>query len=135
MNSGSGTKFWIDENLSPRIGRCLRILGFSSERCSGHTPDDQILLVIGASDDSRPVWITGDLSARYEFREEIRQSGASVAWVRANHFDATTQFFIVFSFVHQLNDTLASSDQPLYFNVHLITENGLVSVRIDPTAL
>lgn len=135
MIPGAGTKYWIDENLSPRIGRCLRILGFSSERCSGHTPDDQILLVIGASDESRPVWITGDLSARHKFREEIRRSGASVAWVRANHLDAITQFFMVFSFIHQLNDTLASSDEPLYFNVHLIAENGLASVRIDSTAL
>ena len=124
--------YYIDENLSARIPRCLRQIGYDAQRVKSGEPDDSILAGLPAD---RSVFVTGDRATKTEFAEQIAQAGVSVAWVWANHADPATQYFAVFTFVYRLNSTLRDATGPLYFNVGLSTRSGLPDVRISQTEL
>lgn len=132
MSEQASVRYYVDENLSAQIPKCLRHNGFPAERVRRNTPDDSILAQISGQ---RAVLVTGDQAIQTQFADEVRLSGVSVVWIWANHSDPATQFYAVFTSVFRLNPVLRSTDQPLYYHVHLGTENGLASVRIDSTAL
>lgn len=124
--------YYIDENLSAWIPRCLRHIGYSAARVKSGEPDDLILEEVSRV---QGVLITGDRATKTEFTEQIKQAGVSVAWVWANHADPATQYFAVFTFVYRLNSTLRDATGPLYFDVGLSSRAGFPDVRITPTGL
>ena len=128
MSERSSVRYYIDENLSSQIPKCLRHIGYSASRVPRNEPDDLILDQISGE---RTVFVTGDRAMQSDFDVEIRRSGASVAWVWCNHSDPATQYFAVFTFITQLHSEIAKADVALYYDVRLATSGGLIAVRID----
>lgn len=129
MIERSSVRYYIDENLSSQIPRCLRHIGYSARRVPRNEPDD---LILDQMSGERTVFVTGDRAMQSDFDAEIRRSGASVAWVWCNHSDPATQYFAVLTFVTQLHAVIASADIALYYDVRIGTSGGLSAVRIDP---
>lgn len=128
MSERSSVRYYIDENLSSQIPKCLRRIGYSARRVPRNEPDDLILDRISGE---RTVFVTGDRAMQSDFDVEIRRSGASVAWVWCNHSDPATQYFAVFTFITQLHSEIAKADVALYYDVRIGTSGGLIAVRID----
>lgn len=128
MSNRDSVSYYIDENLSAQIPKCLRHIGYSAKRVPRNEPDDLILDQISSG---RSVFVTGDRAMQSDFDADIRRSGASVAWVWCNHSDPATQYFAVFTFVTQLHAVIASADVALYYDVRIGTSGGLSAVRIE----
>lgn len=129
MSDRASVRYYIDENLSSQIPKCLRHFGYSANRVPPNRPDDLILDQISGE---RTVLVTGDRAMQSDFDVEIRRSGVSVAWVWCNHSDPAMQFFAVFTFVTQLHAEIANADATLYYDVRIGTAGGLSAVQIKP---
>lgn len=129
MSDRASVRYYIDENLSSQIPKCLRHMGYSARAVPRNRPDDEILEQISGE---RTVLVTGDRAMQSDFDVEIRRSGASVAWVWCNHSDPATQYFAVFTFVTQLHAVIAATDAALYYEVRIGTAGGLSAVQIKP---
>lgn len=121
---GRQLRYVIDANLTSKIMLCLRVLGIPTSRHQKDQPDGQVLAEINAQPNVHAVWVTGDHQARTEHSQAILDSGASIAWLRANHARQLKQVVIALWFVLAARDELAESDEPLYFEVVTSAEGG-----------
>lgn len=132
MSINNEVRYWIDENLSSQVSKCLNHNDFKARRVPRSRYDDAIIEDIAGDN---VVLITGDHALRDDYVSEIVQSGISVAWVYANHANRRTQFYMINTFVYQMHHTFQRATEPAYWVVRLGISNGISVVRIQQTTL
>lgn len=125
----------IDENLSPAIANLLTTSKFRAEVVQLSRPDGELLERIRRRYPIHSVMITGDHAMRGEHRQALIDSGASVAWLRANNEPGLTQVHLATAFVIAMHQALEAALDPVYFEAHLEASNAQVAVVISPRTL
>lgn len=134
MKPHAGVRFYVDENLPPRLTDFLSWLKVPIESVEKGMLDDDIFPLVGRHG-PRGVWITQDLAAKKDHRDAILESGISVAWLHSGSDPPLTAAFLTLSFVYRFTAQIEATDEPLYFNVRVVSSPSGPNAEVSPTAL
>lgn len=130
MTEQRDVNYVIDENLSPLIVELLEACEFTAYCAPSETDDDVILTELKTKLPIHSVLLTGDHTMRKRFREQIKDSQVSMAWVHANELGLSSHLFLAIGFVMSKHEALTSAPSPAYFDVHLGSSDMKISVDI-----
>lgn len=128
-------EYVVDENLPPAIVDILAKSDYRARAVQLGKHDEELLDQIRRSYPTHSVMITGDHAMRDHHREALINSGASVAWLRANDQPGLTQINMATAFVIAMHQTLEKALDPVYFDLHIETTTAFVNVAFAPRTL